>query len=56
MSEKRLEILEEMADNLIQAVQLGDLEWISNIAHLLEMELYEIRAEKRLAELKRKAG
>lgn len=44
--EKHLESLEELASNLIHATQIGDTEWIRNIAHLLEMELYEIRAEQ----------
>lgn len=44
--EKHLESLEELASNLIHATQIGDTEWVRNIAHLLEMELYEIRVEQ----------
>jgi hypothetical protein len=44
--EKHLEALELMAADLIHAAQIEDTAWVRNIAHLLEMELYEIRAEQ----------
>ncbi|MBD1373772.1 hypothetical protein IC620_15610 [Hazenella sp. IB182357] len=45
MSE-HLEQLQQLADDLMHAQQIGDNDWAENIAHKLQIELMEIRIEQ----------